>query len=94
MRPSPISDDDFRSERRPVAPPAYPLRATIPTWRRISDMSRSATYRALADGHLKAVKMGSRTLIDVPHGLAWLDNLPPATFRAGRSQGEGSRDSP
>ncbi len=52
-------------------------------------MSRSAAYRALAQGHLKAVKMGSRTLIDVPQGLAWLDGLPAATFRAGRGQNEG-----
>lgn len=36
-------------------------------------------------GDLPAVKMGSRTLIDVPHGMAWLSNLPQAKFPAGRS---------
>ncbi len=89
MRPSP-TDEDLPPERSPFTP-AYPARATVPTWCRISDMSRSAAYRALAQGHLKAVKMGSRTLIDVPHGLAWLNSLPAATFRAGGDQREGLR---
>lgn len=58
-----------------------PARATIASWCSLSGMSRSATYEALAAGRLRAVKLGSRTLIDVPHGLAWLDSLPPATIR-------------
>jgi len=59
----------------------HPARATIANWCNLSGMSRSATYEALAAGRLRAVKLGSRTLIDVAHGLAWLDSLPPATIR-------------
>lgn len=57
---------------------AYPARATIEGWCALSGMGRSSTYAALARGDLRAVKAGSRTLIDVAHGLAWLDTLPPS----------------
>lgn len=56
-------------------------RATINDWCKLSGMGRSATYEALGRGDLRAVKLGSRVLIDVPHGLAWLDSLPPAAIR-------------
>jgi len=55
-----------------------PVRATVQGWRDISGMSRTGTFEALARGDLNAVKLGSKTLIDVAHGLAWLDSLPPA----------------
>jgi hypothetical protein len=71
---------DLPPEPRRTSPACYPARATVANWCSQSGMSRSATYRALSAGHLTAVKMGSRTLIDVPHGLAWLDSLPRATF--------------
>jgi hypothetical protein len=45
-------------------------------------MSRTATYNALGRGDLKAIKVGSRTLIDVDAGLAWLRSLPSAQIRA------------
>lgn len=51
---------------------------TIAEWCRLSGMGRSSTYEALGAGHLRARKMGTRTLLDVQHGLAWLDSLPPA----------------
>jgi hypothetical protein len=54
---------------------------TIPDWQTLTGMNRSATYVALAAGHLRAVKLGRRTLIDVQHGLAWMDSLPPANIR-------------
>jgi len=41
-------------------------------------MSRSGTYLAIGRGDLRAIKVGQRTLIDVPHGLAWLNSQPPA----------------
>ncbi|GAC1348615.1 MAG: hypothetical protein NVSMB18_37230 [Acetobacteraceae bacterium] len=50
-------------------------------WCKLSGMSRSATYEALGRGNLRAVKLGTRVLIDVPHGLSWLDSLPPADIR-------------
>ena len=59
----------------------YPARATVGDWCKLSGMSRSATYEALGHSKLCAVKLGTRVLIDVPHGLAWLDSLPPAAIR-------------
>jgi len=60
---------------------SLPVRASIIDWCALSGMGRSSTYEALGAGHLRAVKAGARTLIDVPHGLAWLDSLPPAIIR-------------
>jgi hypothetical protein len=50
----------------------------------ISGMTRTATYAALGDGNLRAIKQpgGRRTLIDVQHGLAWLRAQPAATIGA------------
>jgi hypothetical protein len=44
-------------------------------------MSRTASYNALGRGDLKAIKVGSRTLIDVDAGLSWLRSLPSAQIR-------------
>lgn len=73
----------------PARSPLIPVRATVTDWCALSGMGRSATYEALGRGDLRAVKVGSRTLIDVAHGLAWLDSLPPATVRPhGGKQGK------
>ena len=61
--------------------PATPSFATVATWCALSGMGRSSTYEALSRGDLRAIKMGTRTLIDVPHGLSWLDSLPSASVR-------------
>lgn len=60
--------------------PNVPAFATVTGWGALSGMSRSSTYEALAAGHLRAVKLGARTLIDVQHGLRWVNSLPPATI--------------
>lgn len=65
----------------PRAGTPHPARATINDWCKLSGMGRSATYEALGRRDLRAVKLGTRVLIDVPHGLAWLDSLPPAAIR-------------
>lgn len=59
-----------------------PKFAAIPQWCAISGMTRTATYVALADGNLRAIKQpgGRRTLIDVDAGLEWLRSQPAATF--------------
>jgi hypothetical protein len=62
-----------------------PKFAPIPQWCVISGMSRTATYNALGRGDLKAIKVGSRTLVDVEAGLAWLRALPAAQIRAPRA---------
>ena len=55
-----------------------PKFGTIDTWTTLSGTGRRATYDALGHGHLKAVKAGTRTLIKIEEGLAWLESLPPA----------------
>lgn len=62
-----------------VITPAY---ATIDNWAVISGMGRRSTYDALGRGDLRAIKAGTRTLIDVEHGLAYMRSLPPAKIRA------------
>ena len=59
-----------------------PKYAPLPHWCAISGMTRTGTYNALAQGNLRAIKQpgGRRTLIDVPHGLAWLRAQPPVVF--------------
>lgn len=58
-----------------------PKYGTIETWMALSGMGRRATYDALGNGHLKAVKAGSRTLINIEKGITWLESLPPAQIR-------------
>lgn len=59
----------------------HPAYATVPDWCGLSGMSRTVTYEALGRGDLRAIKLGTRTLVDVQHGLTWLASLPPATVR-------------
>jgi hypothetical protein len=73
-----------RHERRTVAAGHYPAYATIPVWQQISGMSRTGTYNALEQSHLRAVKFGGRTLIDVEAGLAWMRSLPAAQIGAAK----------
>ena len=54
---------------------------TIDTWIALSGMGRRATYDALGRGDLRAVKVGTRTLINIEKGLAWLESLPLAQIR-------------
>jgi hypothetical protein len=61
-----------------------PRYATIPDWCAISGMGRSNTYVEIGRRHIRAVKLGTRTLIDVEAGLAWLATLPPAEIMTGR----------
>jgi hypothetical protein len=63
-----------------------PRFCTIATGSAISGMGRRATYDALGRGDLRAVKVGTRTLIDCESGLAWLGSLQPAKIRPPRRQ--------
>jgi hypothetical protein len=58
------------------------LFATIRVWCRLTGMSRSVTYQELGRGNLRAKKVNGRTLIDFPHGLAWLRSRPDAKIQA------------
>lgn len=64
-----------------IDPIAVPIAEAVS----FSGMSRSAIYRELAAGNLRAVKQGSRTLVLVESIRAYLANLPPATFRPARA---------
>lgn len=58
-----------------------PKYGSIDTWCALTGMGRRATYDALGHGHLKAVKAGSRTLINIEKGLIWLESLPAAQIK-------------
>jgi hypothetical protein len=60
---------------------ADPLAVGIAEAVRLSALSRSAIYRELAAGNLRAVKHGTKTLILMDSLRAHLASLPPATFR-------------
>ncbi len=45
----------------------------IPAWNKRTGMTTGTTYARLASGELRAIKVGRRTLIDVGHGLRWLE---------------------
>jgi hypothetical protein len=64
-----------------AAPPPARKFCTIDHWLTMTGMGRRATYEAMGRGDLRAVKAGARTLIDVDHGLAWINSLPPARIR-------------
>jgi hypothetical protein len=68
------------------SPGPEPAFASIEDWCVISGMSRRTTYERLGSGELRAVKLGSKTLVDVPHGLSWLRSRPPAVIRAPRAR--------
>lgn len=61
-----------------------PKYATITGWCDLTQMGRTSTYKAIGAGHLKAIKVEGRTLIDVDHGLAWLKSLPAPKISVGR----------
>ena len=65
-----------------------PKYCSIAGWSAISGMSRSTIYERLARGDLRAIKLGARTLIDVEHGLAWLDSMPVAAITTGQHRAE------
>ena len=55
--------------------------ATIARWCDLSGMGRTRTYEEAALGNLRIIKVGGRSLVDVPHGLAWMRSLPTAQIR-------------
>jgi hypothetical protein len=63
------------------SPGPEPAFCSIEDWCAISGMGRRWTYDAIGRNVLRAVKCGSRTLIDVPHGLAYMRSLPAAQIR-------------
>ncbi len=71
---------------QPSSSTTTPKFGTIDTWMALSGMGRRSVYDALGRGDLRAVKQGTRTLINIEAGLAWLAALPPAKIRAPRER--------
>jgi hypothetical protein len=69
-----------------AAPTPAPKFCTIEHWLVMTGMGRRATYDAMGRGELRAVKAGTRTLIDVEQGLAWINSLPPAKIKPQKRQ--------
>ena len=78
------------TNRQPPGGLALPGRTEQPRYQRIPDfcriygMSRSGTYRAIAAGHLRAVKVGSATLIDCTSAENWFASLPSVQMAQGK----------
>jgi hypothetical protein len=56
--------------------PSLPAFAPIADTCRITGLGRSSLYEAMAAGHVRAVKNGKRTLVDIDHALHYVRNLP------------------
>jgi len=57
-----------------------PILVSFADARTISGLSRSAIYRQLTAGNLRAVKGGARTLILLQSLIDYVNSLPSATF--------------
>ena len=64
-----------------LAPEMVPL----PRAPQVFGLSRSGLYRLAAEGRIKMVKMGARTLVDAASVRAFLAGLPAADFSAGKA---------
>jgi excisionase family DNA binding protein len=69
-----------KNDRRPIEatekPPPERLAYTLKEVQKLVGISRSAIYLVLAEGELRAVKSGRRTLILAKDLQAWLEKLP------------------
>jgi hypothetical protein len=60
---------------------AVPRYLSINGWCLISGLGRTTTYKLAGDGKLRVIKVGGKSLVDVPHGLEYLESLPLASIR-------------
>jgi excisionase family DNA binding protein len=58
-----------------------PLYLTVREFSEVSRVCRAKVYFLLADGHLKGIKLGGKTLIDREHAEAWLKSRPPVDIK-------------
>jgi excisionase family DNA binding protein len=70
------NDHQFEGAKNDQSQPAR-LSYTLKEVQELVGISRSAIYLALADGDLRAVKAGRRTLVLAKDLQAWLETLPP-----------------
>ena len=67
---------------------AAPISATVNETARLIGLSRTTIFRLLAAGEIRAVKVGSRTLVLWESVLAYMASRPAAAFQSAR---EGAR---
>lgn len=77
--------NDLISAIRAAGAAVWPSHAPIPKACDLSGMSRSAIYRAAGAGHIRLVKLGRTTLVDMVSVRAFLDSLPPARIASPRT---------
>jgi hypothetical protein len=78
---APWSPAPRRDEMPDQFPAADVIAVPIQRASLVSGMSRSAIYRELAAGNLRAVKHGARTLVLMDSIRAYVEGLPTATFQ-------------
>jgi excisionase family DNA binding protein len=76
---------------RAAAEPLQPKYCSITQWCEMTGVGRRTVYDLLGSGDLRAIKVGSKTLIDCEHGMAWLRSRPPAVIRPPRRQQAAAR---
>jgi hypothetical protein len=76
-----LTEETKKAMRGSGLPGLVPAFCSIEQWCAISGMGRRWTYDAIGRNVLRAVKCGSRTLVDVPHGLTYLNSLPAAQIK-------------
>ena len=64
-----------------IEPMALPVLAAVA----VSGLSRSAIYREAGAGHIKLLKLGRTTLVDMATVRTFLARLPAAQIRPSRS---------
>lgn len=55
-----------------------PRYATVPKTCHALGLGRTKLYAHIGDGHIRAIKCGARTLVDLEQALAWMATLPQA----------------
>ena len=71
-------EDSLNHPNTTTAPPEM---VPLPRAPGIFGLSRSALYRLAADGRIRMVKMGARTLVDAASVRAFLATLPALEVR-------------
>ena len=84
----PITSTGFSKEVKlaPLAKAEATIRpewAPVDVWQVISGWGKTKPYEHVALGNLRAAKFGKRTLIHIPTGLNYIDNLPDAVLTTG-----------
>lgn len=68
------------------ASPIVPEMVPLPRAPAVFGLSRSHLYRLAADGRVRMLKAGSRTLVDAESVRTFLASLPRAVIGAGKAE--------